>query len=105
MGKFKSLVDTPDGFAMFRTNYSIPDDVGVSYFLDSEIDFSKGLETIVIPLVAFQEGGVKIRMSRLLTNFLRNFIKSLDQCYACKCRHPIFYPLRLEPLSSMTTLL
>lgn len=53
MGKFKSLVDTPKGLDMFRTNYSIPNDVGVSYCLDSEIEFNKGLETIVIPLVAF----------------------------------------------------
>ena len=104
-GKFKSLVDTLKGLATFRTNYVIPDDVGVSYCLGSEIEFSKGLETIVVPFVAFQEGVVRIPMSRLLTNFLRHFKISPDQCCARKCRHPILYPLQLGHHSSMMTLL
>ena len=78
MGKFKSLVDTR--LVASRKVYGIPDDVGVSYCLDKEVDFRKGLETMIIPLVSFVEEGVRIPISKLLTNFLRKFKICRDQC-------------------------
>ena len=41
---------------------------------------SRGEGRVVIPLVAIVEGGVRIPMSDLLTNFLRHFKVCLDQC-------------------------
>ena len=41
MGKFKSMVDTPKRLAKFRTKYNFPDDVEVSYCLESEAILSK----------------------------------------------------------------
>ena len=41
MGKFKSMVDTPERLAKFRTKYNFPDDVEVSYCLESEAILSK----------------------------------------------------------------
>ena len=57
MGKFKSFVDMPEGLFWFRRAYGIPDNVGVSYCPDSEVDFVKREAKVVMPLVAFVEGG------------------------------------------------
>ena len=78
MGKFKSLVDTR--LEAFRRAYGIFDDVRVSYCPDKEVDFRKGIETVIIPLVSFLEEGVRIPMSKLLINFLRKFKICPDQC-------------------------
>ena len=80
MGEFKYLVDTLEGLSGFRRAYEIPDDVGVSYCPKVEVDFVKEKGKVVIPLVAFVEGEVKIPMSNLLTNFLRHFNVCPDQC-------------------------
>ena len=47
--------------------------LGVSYCSKSVVDFVNGEGNVVIPLVAFVKGEVKIFMSNLLTNFLRHF--------------------------------
>ena len=73
MGKFRSLDDTPERLAAYRTSYGIPDNVGVSYCHESDLYVKKGNETMIIHLVTFVKGGVRVLMSRLLTNFLRHF--------------------------------
>ena len=80
LGEFKYLVDMLEELFGFRRAYEIPNDVGVSYCPESEVDFVKGEGKVVIPLVAFVEGEVKIPMSNLLTNFLRHFNVCPDQC-------------------------
>ena len=80
MGKFKSMVDTPERLVEFKRAYNILEDVEVRYCLEFEVILSRGEERVVIPLVAFIEGGVKIPISALLTNFLRHFKVCLDQC-------------------------
>ena len=82
MGKFRSMVDTPERLAEFRRKYNFPDDVEVSYCLKSKAILLKGEDRAVIPLVAIVEGRVRIPMSDLLTNFLRHFKVCLDQCIA-----------------------
>ena len=80
MSRFKSMVDTPKRLDVFRATYGIPDDIGVRYIPDADIKVSKKLEIVVIPLMAFVEGGVRILMSKLLTKFLRHFELNPDQC-------------------------
>lgn len=80
MGKFKSMVDTPERLVEFKRPYEIPEDVEVSYCPESEVEFSRGEGRVIIPLVAFVKGEVRIPMSRLLTNFLRHFKVFSDQC-------------------------
>lgn len=63
------MVDTPERLDEFRRVYEILDDIGVSYCPESEVEFLRGKERVIIPLVAFVEGGVRIPMSRLSTNF------------------------------------
>ena len=47
--------------------------LGVSYYPKSKVDFVEGEGKVVIPLVVFVKGEVKIPISNLLTNFLRHF--------------------------------
>ena len=50
------------------------------YCLESEVITSRGVERVVIPLVAIVQGGIRISMSDLLNNFLRHFKVCPDQC-------------------------
>ena len=70
---------TPERLAEFRKTYNIPDDVEVRYCLESEVILLRREDRVVIPIVAVVEGGVRIPMSDLLTNFLRHFKVCLDQ--------------------------
>ena len=73
MGKFKSMVDTPETLVEFKRVYEILEDVEVSYCFKSEVEFSRGEGRVIIPLVALVKGEVRIPMSKVLTNFLRHF--------------------------------
>ena len=73
MGKFRSMVDTPERLVKFWRRYNIPDDVEVRYCPKFEVMLSRREGGVVIPLVAIVEGGVRIPMSDLLTNFLWHF--------------------------------
>ena len=50
------------------------------YCSKSEAILSKGEGRVVIPFVAIVEGGVRIPMSDLLTNFMHHFKVCPDQC-------------------------
>ena len=74
------MVDTLERLVEFRRKYNFSDDVEVSYCLESKAILSRGEGRVVIPLVAIVEGGVRIPMSDLLTNFLHHFKVCPDQC-------------------------
>ena len=74
------MVDSPKSLKDFRRKYNFLDDVKVRYRPKSEAILSRGKGRVIIPLVAIVEGGVRIPMSDLLTNFLRHFKVCLDQC-------------------------
>lgn len=80
MGKFRPMVDSPKSFREFRRKYNFPEDVEVRYCSESKAILSRGEGKVVIPLVVIVEGGVRIPMSGLLTNFLRHFKVCTNQC-------------------------
>ena len=59
--------------AKFKRVYSILEDVEVRYCPEFEAIFSRGEGKVVIPWVVFVQGGVRIPVSTLLTNFLKHF--------------------------------
>ena len=79
MGKFKSMVDTPERLAEFRRKYNFPEDVEVRYCSKDEVILSRGEDRVVLALVAVV-GGVRIPMSDLFINFLCHFKVCPDQC-------------------------
>ena len=52
----------------------------MSFYPKSEVEFLRGEGRVIILLVAFVEGGVRISMNKLLINYLRHFKVCLDQC-------------------------
>ena len=73
MGRFKELVDTEEKMRNFRTKYNIPQDVGVRYAAQGEWYVERKTNDVVIPMIAFIEGGMTIPMGTLTRNYLRYF--------------------------------
>ena len=73
------MVETPGRLAEFKRVYRIPKDAEVRYCPESEVIFSRGEGRVIISLVAFVEG-IRIHMSRLLTNFLMHLKVFPNQC-------------------------
>ena len=80
MGRFKELVDTEEGMRNFRTKYNIPPHVGIRYAVQSEWYDERKTNEVVIPMIAFIEGGISIPMGTLTRNYLRYFRLSPTQC-------------------------
>ena len=80
MDRFAKLVDTPEGMATCREKYRIPNSVEFKHCELEEWSISNPLEAIVIPMIAFIEGGMKILMGRVTRDFLINFRLCPTQC-------------------------
>ena len=80
MGRFKRLVDSEEGMKEFRAKYRIPPSVGVRYVAQGEWVDDRKTRDVVIPMIAFIEGGMTILMGVLTRNFLRFFRLSPTQC-------------------------
>ena len=66
MGRFKELVDTEERMGVFRTKYNIPPHVGVRYVAQGEWYDERKTNEVVIPMIAFIEGGMTIPWALLL---------------------------------------
>ena len=80
MGRFKHLVDSKERMKSFRTKYNITPHVGIRYTAQGEWFDERKTGEVVIPMIAFIEGGMTILMGTLTKNFLRFFRLSLTQC-------------------------
>ena len=80
MGRFKHLVDSKEGMKSFRTKYNILPHVGIRYTTQGEWFDERKTGEVVIPMIAFIEGGMTIPMGTLTKNLLRFFRLSLTQC-------------------------
>ena len=80
MGRFKELVDTEEGMRSFRSKYNIPPHVGIRYAAHGEWFDERKMNKVVIPMIAFIEGGMTIPMGTLTRNYLRYFRLSPTQC-------------------------
>ena len=65
MGRFKHLVDTDAGMEGFRAKYHIPQGVALWYCPSDRIDFDRREKEVVIPMIAFIEGGMTLPMGRV----------------------------------------
>ena len=80
MGRFKDLVDTEEGMRSFSSKYNIPPHVGVRYAAQGEWFDERKTNEVVIPMIAFIEGGMTIPMGTITRNYLRYFRLSPTQC-------------------------
>ena len=71
MGRFKSLVESKEGIEKFKADYRISPKVGLRYCKEGEWHFLRQEGEVVIPMIAFIEGGVRIPMGPMMGNYLR----------------------------------
>ena len=64
----------------FRIKYNIPLHVGVRYAAQGEWLDERKIGELIIPMIAFIEGGMIIPMGTLTRNFRSYFRLSLTQC-------------------------
>ena len=72
MGRFKHLVDSLAGIEGFRAKYHIPLGVAQRYYVLDQIVTDKKEGEVVIPMIAFIEGGMTLPMGRVTWDYLIN---------------------------------
>ena len=80
MGRFKSLVESKEGMKKFKADYRIPSNVGLRYCKEGEWNFLRQVGEVVIPMITFIEGGVRIPMGPAMRNYLRFVRLAPTQC-------------------------
>ena len=80
MGRFASLVDTPKGIEAFKTRYNIPPEVTIKHCLLGDWHALRPEGAVVIPMIAFIEGGMRITMGRVTRDFLISHRLCSTQC-------------------------
>ena len=73
MGKFKRSVESEEGMESFRAKYRILPTVGMRYTTQGEWVDARKTGEVVIPMIAFIEGGMTIPMGTITRNYLRFF--------------------------------
>ena len=77
MGKqrnhFRRLVDSEEGIRNFRSKYNIPPMVGMRYAAQGEWVDARQTGEVVIPMIAFIEGGMTIPMGSITRGYLNFF--------------------------------
>ena len=68
MGRFKKLVKSEEAMEKFIADYKIPSNVGLRYYKEGEWHIIRREDEVVIPMIAFLEGGMRIPM-RLVKGF------------------------------------
>ena len=80
MGRFKDLVDSPALIEMFKEKYHIPQEVSLRYCPPEGVAFDREVGEVVIPMIAFIEGGMTLPMSSVTRDYLRNHRLCPHQC-------------------------
>ena len=85
MDRFASLVDTPEGKEAFKTRYDIPPGVNIQHFLLGEWHTLRPKGAVVIPMIAFIEGGMQILVGKVTRDFL-----IAHKLYSTQCSPNLF---------------
>ena len=72
MGRFKHLVNSLAGMEGFRAKYRILQGVALQYCALDQILTDREVGEVVIPMIAFLEGGITIPMGRVTKDYLIN---------------------------------
>ena len=73
MDRFKRLVESEEAMEKFITDYRIPNTVGLRYCKEGEWHIMRQKGEVVIPIIAFLEGGMRIPMGSVMRDYLRHF--------------------------------
>ena len=73
MGRLKQLVESEEAMVKFIANYRIPSNIGMRYCKEGEWNIMRREGEVVIPIIAFLEGGIRIPMGPMMRDYLRHF--------------------------------
>ena len=80
MGEFQRLVDTLAAMEAFRARYRIPLGVVLTYCPKDQVLTDREVGEVVIPMIAFIEGGMTLPMRRITWDYLLNHRLTSYQC-------------------------
>ena len=80
MGRFKSLIDSEEGIESFRTQYRILPGVGIRYCKEGQWHEDRPEGEVVIPIIAFIEGRMRIPIGTITRDYLRAHRLAPTQC-------------------------
>ena len=80
MGRFEHLVKTPALIELFKEKYHIPQEVLIRYCSTEEMTFDRKVGEVIIPMIAFIEGGMIVPMSRITKDYLHAHRLCPQQC-------------------------
>ena len=80
MDRFKDLVGSPALIEIFKEKYHIPQEVSLRYCPLEGIAFDREVGEVIIPMIAFIEGGITLLMGRITRDYLRNHRFCPHQC-------------------------
>ena len=73
MVKLRKLVDTEEAMEKFIADYRIPPNVSLRHCKMGEWCLLRRMGEVVIPILAFIEGGMRIPMGLVMKSYLRHF--------------------------------
>ena len=71
MSRFERLVKILALIELFKENNHIPQEVVVRHCTTERVEFDKKVGEVVIPMIAFIEGGMTVPMGRITRDYLR----------------------------------
>ena len=80
MGRFKYLVDSLALIEIFKDKYHIPQEISLRYCPPEGLAFDREGGEVIIPMIAFIEGGMTLSMGRITRDYLRNHRLCPQQC-------------------------
>lgn len=80
MGRFASLVKTPNAREVFKAKYNILAGISITYYELGEWYTKRRTRKIVTPMIAFIEGGMRIPIGKVTSDFLTFFRLCPTQC-------------------------
>ena len=70
MGRFAHLIDSPASMEGFRVRYHIPQEVSLRYYAPGQWLTNRNEVEVVIPMIAFIDGGMILLMGRVTRDYL-----------------------------------
>ena len=80
MGKFAHLIDSLTDIEGFRAKYHIPRGVSLQYCAPNQLLTHRNEGEVVIPIIAFIEGGMTLPMGRVTRDYLITHRLCPHQC-------------------------
>ena len=78
--RLRKLVDTEEAMKKFIVDYRIPPNVSLRHCKMGEWYYKRETGEVVIPVLAFVEGGMRIPMGPVTKGYLRHFRLAPTQC-------------------------